>query len=59
MIEYVEEIIRIILGDYFFITYSWSAALLDILIFISAILLILLFYKFWKFLIFDLWRCFL
>lgn len=56
MIEYVEQMLRLILGDYFFNTYSWSVAFLDIMIFIFAILIIVITYKLWKFLIIDWWR---
>ena len=56
MIEYVEQMLRLILGDYFFTTYNWSAGFLDIMIFIFSILIIILTYKLWKFLIVDWWR---
>ena len=56
MIEYVEQMLKLILGDYFFTNYSWSVAFLDIMIFIFAILIIVITYKFWKFLIIDWWR---
>lgn len=56
MIEYVEQMLRLILGDYFFTTYNWSTGFLDIMIFIFAILIIIITYKLWKFLIVDWWR---
>lgn len=56
MIEYVEQMIKVLLGDYFFITYEWSAALLNILIFVFSLLIIYLSYRFWKYLLFWWWN---
>ena len=56
MIEYVEQMIKIILGDYFFINYAWSTALLDILVFVFALLIIYLTYRLWKYLLIGWWN---
>lgn len=56
MIEYVEEMIKIILGDYFFQNYLWANALLNLLIFIFALLIIYLTYQLWKFILIGWWR---
>lgn len=56
MIEYVEQMLRVILGDYFFTTYSWSTDFLNIMIFIFAVLIIIITYNLWKYLIVGWWR---
>lgn len=56
MVEYVEQIIKIILGDYFFINYEWSTALLNILIFVFSLLIIYLSYRLWKYLLIGWWN---
>lgn len=57
MITYIQQMINTILGD--MSAYAWYPALNDILIFIFCIIIIMLTYKFWKFLLggwVNLWR---
>lgn len=56
MLEYVESMITLLLGDYFFHEYEWAYAFREIALFFMAILIIVLAYKLWKFILIGWWR---
>lgn len=56
MVEYIESMLNLILGDYFFQEYEWAFAFREIVLFFLCLLMIYLTYKLWKYLLIGWWH---
>lgn len=55
MIDYFVQATHLLLGENFYINYSWASALEDILVLIYAIIIIITAFKLFKFLVYGWW----
>lgn len=56
MLYYIYLMIRTIFGEDAYMNFNWLEDLTSILVFVFAILMVVLTYKFWKFLLIGWWR---
>lgn len=56
MVEYLDSMLELILGDYFFQNFEWAVAFKEIVLFFLCLLMIYLTYKLWKYLLIGWWH---